>query len=60
MKILIYEQDYTKESLADVERDVREAFDLRFNEVLELLPVDGDGFLEGVFTVTINWEGKLD
>lgn len=60
MKILIFEQDYTKESLADVERDVREAFDIRFNEVLELLPVDGDGFSEGVFTITINWEGELD
>lgn len=60
MKILIFEQYYTKESLADIDSDVHEAFDLRFNEVLELLPVDADGFMEGMFTVTINWEGELD
>lgn len=39
----------------DIQRDVHEAFDSRFNPLAEQIPQDEFGFQEGTFTVTITW-----
>lgn len=46
---------YDGEGLHDVGRDVSEAFDAKFNKVVEQIPVDEYGFQRGVFTVSVKW-----
>jgi hypothetical protein len=52
----IFKQEYSGESLCDVDRDVSEAIDSDFNPVMKEIPVDKHYFQEGTFTVTITWE----
>jgi len=54
--MIIFRKDYSAEELCDVERDVIEAFDPRFNDIINDLPMNKDGFIEGNFTVTIQWK----
>lgn len=51
----IFEKEYDGESLYDVQRDVIEAFDARFNPNVEDIPQDKYGFQRGTFTVKIEW-----
>lgn len=51
----IFKKDYDGESLYDMQRDVHEAFDSRFNPLAAQIPQDEFGFQEGTFTVTITW-----
>ena len=58
MKVKIFENTYDGESLYDLSRDVHEAFDTDFNELVKQIPVDEDGFHEGTFKVSIEWMPK--
>ena len=51
----IFSQTYDGETIADVQRDIMEAFDPRYNNEVEDIPVDEYGFQKGRFTVTIEW-----
>jgi len=52
----IFSKNYDGESLYDLSRDVHEAFDPRFNDKADGIPVDEYGFQKGSFKVTITWE----
>jgi len=49
----VFDKTYSAEELADVDRDICEAFD--DNPVVEEIPVDEKGFQKGTFKVTITW-----
>lgn len=51
----IFEKEYDGESIYDVQRDVIEAFDARFNSLVKNIPQDEHGFQLGTFTVKIEW-----
>lgn len=57
-KIRIWQKDYVGfESLSDLDRDISEAFDEKFNPAVKQLP----GEFEGTLRVTIeyiNWEDE--
>ena len=55
-KITIFTKEYNGEELADVDRDVSEAFDPEFNHRVIDIPKDSGEMLKGHFTVTITWE----
>lgn len=48
-------KEYDGEGLYDVGRDVTEAFDAKFNKIVEQIPVDEYGFQRGIFTVSVKW-----
>lgn len=52
----LLDKQYDGESIADVERDVYEAFDGRFTPAMDSIPTDAHGISKGTFTVTIKWE----
>lgn len=58
MKKQVFEKSYDGESIVDVNRDVHEAFDERFNPVVKDIPEmpNFPGFWDGKFTVTVTWE----
>ena len=49
--MIIFEKEYSDESLVDVEQDVYDAV----NDSLELPEQDDNGFRPGSFKVTIEW-----
>jgi hypothetical protein len=51
----LFGKAYSGEELVDVERDIIESFDPRFNLLAKVIPQDEHGFPEGSFTVTIEW-----
>ncbi len=52
--MLIFEKDYSEESLADLSEDVMDAiYDNSLN-----LPVDEYGFRKGTFTVRVIWDDE--
>lgn len=51
----IFEKEYDGESLYDVQIDVIESFDGRFNPLAKNIPQDEHGFQIGKFKVTIEW-----
>lgn len=53
--IMIMEQDYIGESIVDLERDVGEALDSRYNANMDRVPQDQHGFCQGRFLVVIEW-----
>jgi hypothetical protein len=53
--MIILEKQYDGESLYDIERDIAEVFDERFNPEISAIPTDMYGFQTGTFTVTITW-----
>lgn len=52
----IFKQEYCDESLCDVNRDISEAFDPSFNNIINAIPTNPDGFKPGKFIITITWE----
>jgi hypothetical protein len=52
--MIIFEKVYDGESICDIDRDVSEAFDQRYNPVLKDIP-DGPYFPNGTFTILITW-----
>lgn len=56
MKV-IFNKSYDAEGLADIERDVMESFDEKFNDIMKSVPQDPEtGFHKGTFEVTITWK----
>lgn len=53
--MITFQKEYDGESIHDVERDIMESFDERFNEIVGLIPTDSNGFQEGKFVVTVEW-----
>lgn len=53
--MLIFEKSYAAEELSDLDRDMCECFDERFNPVVGRIPTDECGFQKGKFTVTVTW-----
>ena len=53
--MIIFEKRYDGESLYDLPRDISEAIDSDFNEIVKEIPVDNYGFQTGKFKVTIEW-----
>lgn len=51
----IFHKEYDGESIYDVQRDVIEAFDTKFNPEVTDIPQDENGFQEGQFIVTVKW-----
>ena len=56
----IFKKEYCAEQLCDVERDVSECFEPDFNPIVKNIPVGKDGFTEGTYTITIEWEATND
>lgn len=56
--LTVYEKVYDAESLCDLERDIAEAFDPRYNPSVGNIPQDHHGFQHGEFTVTITWKNE--
>lgn len=52
----LFRKEYDGESIVDVDRDVTEAFDPRFNDLVKQIPQDQHGFQEGTFIVTVEWK----
>ncbi len=51
----IFTQEYTDEELYDVERDVSEALQEDYNQIVGNIPKDKNGFRTGTFVVSIEW-----
>ena len=51
----LFDKLYDAESLYDVERDITECFDERFNENVSGIPVDEHGFQTGTFRIQVSW-----
>lgn len=54
--MIVFKKTYDGESIYDLERDIAESIDERFNDLMSDLPQDEDGFTKGKFKVTIEWE----
>jgi hypothetical protein len=55
MSAVIFEKKYDGESLYDLNRDIHECFDKRFNSLVADVPVDEYGFQQGTFLVSVKW-----
>lgn len=53
--IVMFDKNYRGEDLCDVGRDVSEAFDEDFNELLKRIPQDRHGLPCGKFDIKITW-----
>jgi len=51
----LFDKLYDAEELGDVERDITECFDERFNESVSGIPVDEYGFQTGTFRIQVSW-----
>lgn len=54
-KLTVFEKEYDGESLYDLDRDIAEAIDERFNPTVKNIPQDEHGFQLGTFKVTVTW-----
>lgn len=55
--MVILEKEYDGD-LYDVARDIEECFDPEFNPTIDRIPVDGNGFFTGKFTIKITWSNE--
>lgn len=59
-ELFLLDKEYDMEALYDVERDVIESFDPKFNPIAELVdkyyPQDKNGFNEAIYRVRISVE----
>ena len=53
--MLLLEKCYDGESIYDLTRDVAEAIDSDYNQLVQQIPLDKNGFQSGVFRVKIEW-----
>lgn len=51
---------YDGESIVDLNRDIIESFDGRFNPAVFKIPTDEYGFMTGKFVVSISWMENID
>lgn len=54
--MIIFNKEYDGESIVDLDRDISEVLDSRFNPVVDIIPKDEHGFHKGSFVVTVQWE----
>lgn len=54
--MIMFEKEYDGESICDVQRDIIEAFDSRFNPHVKDIPQNEDGFPLGTFVVTVTYK----
>lgn len=54
--MIIFNKQYDGESICDVQRDIIEAFDSRFNPLVKDIPQNEDGFPLGTFVVTVTYK----
>lgn len=54
MSKIIFQQSYDGESLYDLERDMSEAVDPKYNPLVKYIPTD-EGIPQGIFRVIIEW-----
>jgi len=52
---VIFHKQYDGESMVDLDRDITEAFDSRFNPQSKIITADEYGLFKGTFNVTITW-----
>lgn len=55
MSLIIFTKEYSGEEWHDVDRDVSECIDGRFNPAVENIPVDEWGLAKGILKVTVEW-----
>lgn len=55
MSKVIFDKSYNKHNLCDMDRDITEAFDPRFNSDVLSIPTDEDEMFEGIIRFTIEW-----
>ena len=55
----LFEKTYDGASMVDIGRDMDELFDESYNPQLSTIPVDENGFMAGVFIVTVRWQDTL-
>lgn len=55
-KLLLFQGEYSSDSISDIERDVYEAFDPEFNSAAKELPFD----FPGTIKITITYEENED
>ena len=55
----LFEKTYDGQSIVDLGRDMDELFDEAYNPELITIPVDENGFMAGVFIVTVRWQDTL-
>lgn len=57
---ILFSKDYDYEGLYDLERDLGESINGTYNPLMDAIPSDEHGMLEGTFKVTVEWvpEGK--
>lgn len=51
----IFDKLYDGESICDVQRDITECFDERYNPLTSDIPVDEHGFQTGTFRIQVTW-----
>ncbi|WEM33208.1 hypothetical protein EJP02_147 [Escherichia phage EJP2] len=56
----IFSKEYDGEDLYDLNRDISEALDERFNTLVGSIPTDENGIQEGKFIVTVKWTAHED
>jgi len=56
--MVIFKQEYDGESIYDVDRDVSEAFDSKFNPIVGTIPTDEHYIQKGTFTILITWSDE--
>lgn len=56
----IFKKEYDGESISDIERDVLESFDERFNPEASIITLDDNFIPEGKFIVTVQWTPHED
>lgn len=53
--MILFEKEYSAESLIDVSQDIADALDENYNLALSTIPKDQYQFHQGKFKITIEW-----
>ena len=56
--MLILQNDYAGDEIAEIEQDVYQSLDEDFNRDLSSIPTDEHGFMRGTLRVTVEWVGE--
>jgi hypothetical protein len=59
-QISIFNKRYDGEGIADVGRDISEAFDEDYNEAMKNVTTDEHGIPRGGFVVSVLWDERED
>jgi hypothetical protein len=53
--VIILDKQYDGESIVDLNRDVSEMLDEKFDPRIKTIPRDKYGFMQGTFKLTVEW-----